>query len=124
LLIKKEIKQSINLSLLLIFFCLSSIIVHAIAPFIAWVTLVLLFIGYLLYKIILEDGKSNHHFKSLNLIILFGIALFSYWMYTTRYGLDQFSTFFQSQSSFNIFKRSAFHHIVVFCTSRLFTNAQ
>lgn len=97
LFIKKEIKPSINLSLLLIFFCLSSIIVHAIAPFIAWITLVLLFVGYLLYKILLDVRKDSSGFKSVNLIILFGIALFSYWMYTTRYqGLDQFSTFLGS----------------------------
>jgi hypothetical protein len=43
------------------------------------------------------EDNDKKPFHSINLLILFGIALFSYWMFVYRYpGVDLFSSFIQS----------------------------
>ena len=98
LLIVREEHQSIKISVLLLFFCFSSILVHTIASFAILVILLLLFACHLFYRFFVktEDGGKKP-FGSINLIILFGITLFSYWMFVYRSpGVDLFSSFIRS----------------------------
>lgn len=95
----RNTNPSIKMSILLVFFCLSIIFVHTVASFVSWLILTLILIGIIIYKFLFPQIRprklavlSFHNFLfsplqyrkfqlSFNLVSLFGVSLFSYWMF-------------------------------------------
>jgi hypothetical protein len=112
LLVKRNESFTIKISALLVLFCLSIIVVHTVASFVSWIIITITFIGLIVNNFIFSETPKRklfmlsissflfsplHYRKfrlSFTLVSLFGISLFSYWMFVHHYtGEDIFSLF-------------------------------
>jgi hypothetical protein len=91
LMIKKTFSCPRRNTALLIFFLLSLILVHSVASFITGVLLLVIFVSQRVYNTLFSPSRSPQ-IVTPSLIVLFGSALFSYWMFViTKQGTDFFS---------------------------------